>query len=529
MNNKLLFTILILVIAIIIRNRNNKSYNNTAEFLKESGFAYKFPTVFSIFLPTLASKPSDLILPSGELWPAPPTWYDLTPTWLFDVFTTIIRNTRLAQKYEPDLFQYRILQAGLGYSKGGIDPGNSERLKIEVKNAVKCEDKISTRVILAFNIFHTGEDYELQVSNLETLCNDPEIRKCVGLTENCRSMSNKDNTFDRWVREMLSMTYFRYGEEENCREGHTHESCLFPLRGSAFHKKDYGSKKAIEMLELQLDMDSTQLAAKWTLNIAYMTLGKYPDSVPKKYLVNPEVFKSDVDFPEFPNVAGGLKLDEMSSMGNVIMDDFIGNDGLLDIFTCAAAYNYPVHLYHNLGDGTFKEVSESTGGLVGVGGGANCKQGDFNNDGHLDVYVIRGGWVNLQHPNSLLQNLGNGTWVDVTYTIFPTVSYFASHSAAFFDVDKDGLLDLLVANENSKCELWHNQGEGKQFIDIAASAGVRDCGLVKGLDFGDYNNDGWQDIYFSRYGTKNLLMKNKGDLTFEDVTKASGIFIYIYV
>eukprot|EP00300_Choanocystis_sp_HF-7_P039430 c580_g1_i1.p1 GENE.c580_g1_i1~~c580_g1_i1.p1 ORF type:complete len:870 (+),score=31.02 c580_g1_i1:49-2610(+) len=521
--NKFAIFVLILAVVIVIRNRT-RVYENSAHFLKENGFAYKVPGAFSIFLPALSSDPESLILPSGELWPAPATWYDLTPTWLVTAFTKILSMTpRLAQKYEPDLFQYRILQAGLGYSKGGLDPGAYQNLLTDISKATTCKDKLKAKIALAYNIFHTGENYDLQVRNLEDLCDVAEYRNCIGLTETCRSMSNAGNTFDRWVREMLSMTYFRYAEEENCREGHTHESCLFPLKGSAIHKKEYGSKKAIEMLQLQLTMDPTQLAAKWTLNIAYMTLGTYPNAVPKQWLIDPKVLASDIPFPEFPNIAGGLNLDEMSSMGNVIMDDFIGNDGLLDIFTCAAAYNFPVHLYHNKGDGQFVEVSQSTGGLVGVGGGANCKQGDFNNDGNLDIYIIRGGWVNLEHPNSLLMNLGNGTWKDVTYELFPVVSYYASHSAAFFDVDKDGLLDILVANENSKCELWLNQGAGKKFIDIAAKAGVKDCGLVKGLDFGDYNNDGWQDIYFSRYGTKNLLMRNNGDNTFTDVTVAANV------
>jgi hypothetical protein len=495
---------------------------NTSEFLQKNGFAYQFPPLFAVFEKDFAANPNSYVLPSGELWPAPEDWWTIDPNWEMTLITFFARWTRMAQAYDPLLLHYRILQSGLGFSSSGVDPGVKDSLVSAVESAQGCTAKVRARVALAFNILHTGEDFDLQVSNAEKLCSDPELRQCTAPEfESCRDLKSGNSTYDRFIREVLAITYIRYGEEDNCRQGHTHESCLLPLQGSAIHKKRYGSSHAKEILEIQLTVDPTHLGAKWLLNIVYMTLGEYPQGVPKQWLVDPKVFDSEVPFPHFPNVAGGLHLDDFSSMGNTIPDDF-DNDGLQDIFTCAAAYNEPVRLYKNLGDGTFKDIAPTTPGLAGVGGGANCKQGDYDNDGFLDVIIVRGGWVNLGHPNTLLKNLGNGTWVDVTYKAFSKVTYYASHTACFSDVDKDGFLDIMVSNENSACELWHNQRDGT-FVDIASSAGVRDCGLVKGFDMADFNNDGYPDLYISRYGTKNLLLKNKGDLTFEDVTVASGV------
>mmetsp|Transcript_29827 Transcript_29827/g.41950 ORF Transcript_29827/g.41950 Transcript_29827/m.41950 type:complete len:836 (+) Transcript_29827:63-2570(+) len=520
--SSILITFVIALIAIQQGRQRLSQPATTAEFLEKKGFAYQFPAIFAIFEKKFAADPNSLVLPSGELWPAPQDWWTIDPSWDMTVMTYFLRWTRMAQAYDPLLLHYRILQSGLGFSGSGVDPGSKDKLVQAVESATGCTDKVRARVALAFNILHTGEDYDLQVSNAEKLCSDPQLRKCTAPQfDSCRDLRSGNSTFDRFIRELLAITYIRYGEEDNCRQGHTHESCLMPLQGSAIHKKKYGSTHAKEILELQLTLDPSHLGAKWLLNIVYMTLGEYPDQVPKQWLVDPHVLDSEVPFPRFPNVAGGLHIDDFSSMGNTIPDDF-DNDGLQDIFTCAAAYNEPIRLYHNQGDGTFKDIAPMTSGLKGVGGGANCKQGDFDNDGLLDVFIARGGWVNLEHPNSLLKNLGNNTWKDVTYQAFPSVSYHASHTACFSDIDKDGFLDIMVANENSACELWHNQRDGT-FVDIASSAGVRNCGLVKGLDMADYDNDGFPDLYISRYGTKNLLLRNKGDLTFEDTTVAAGV------
>eukprot|EP00595_Chromulina_sp_UTEXLB2642_P000197 CAMPEP_0196762372 /NCGR_PEP_ID=MMETSP1095-20130614/1793_1 /TAXON_ID=96789 ORGANISM="Chromulina nebulosa, Strain UTEXLB2642" /NCGR_SAMPLE_ID=MMETSP1095 /ASSEMBLY_ACC=CAM_ASM_000446 /LENGTH=538 /DNA_ID=CAMNT_0042113083 /DNA_START=912 /DNA_END=2528 /DNA_ORIENTATION=- len=214
-------------------------------------------------------------------------------------------------------------------------------------------------------------------------------------------------------------------------------------------------------------------------------------------------------------------------MGTGIFDDFIGDDGLKDIFQCSASYNRNVRLYKNLGNSKFLDITESAG-LKGINGGANCRQADYNNDGHLDIFIMRGGWIKVNHVNGLLRNNGDGTFTDVTFKA-NLLSRGATHTMDFADINRDGLLDFFVANEDLPCELWLNNGNDS-FTNVA-SLYVKDCGLVKGMVFTDYNDDMWPDIMLSRYSMKNRLLRNDGKYSkseptkwsFTDVTKEVGL------
>jgi len=146
------------------------------------------------------------------------------------------------------------------------------------------------------------------------------------------------------------------------------------------HLKPFGSQKALKYLEIELKARPENIGAKWLLNVAHMTLGSYPNDVPKEYLISPAFFESEYDIKTFPNVIELLDVESYSSMGTGIVDDFVNNDGLKDIFQCAASYNRNVKLYKNLGNGKFEDVTEAAG-LLGIDGGANCRQADYNNDG----------------------------------------------------------------------------------------------------------------------------------------------------
>jgi hypothetical protein len=102
--------------------------------------------------------------------------------------------------------------------------------------------------------------------------------------------------------------WLRLGEQENCLNNHNADSCLLPIQGGGVHKQTRGSRNAIQVLQDLLDTQPSPYAA-WLLNIAYMTLGEYPDQVPAQWRIPPEVFKSDYDLPRFPDVAGQLGLD----------------------------------------------------------------------------------------------------------------------------------------------------------------------------------------------------------------------------
>ena len=129
---------------------------------------------------------------------------------------------------------------------------------------------------------------------------------------------------------------------------------------------------------------------------------------------------------------------------------------------------------------------------------------DYDNDGNLDILVLRGGWLGKagRFPKSLLRNNGDGTFTDVTEHAGLLLAH-PTQTAVWFDYDGDGWLDLFVGNEtmdpndSHPCELFHNNRDGT-FTECAAACGVQVIGFVKGVVSGDYNNDGRPDLYLSQ-------------------------------
>ncbi len=328
----------------------------------------------------------------------------------------------------------------------------------------------------------------------------------------------------------LGLAHLRHGETQNCCEMNTSESCIFPIRESAVHQKKNRSQTAIRYFTELLQMTSgSHERARWLLNIAYMTLGDYPHDVPSEYLIPPETFSSDEPFPQFTNIAKKSGLDAFNLAGTVIVDDF-DNDGLLDILTSTWDPSEGMHFFRNNGKGAFTEKTTDAR-LDGLLGGINMVQADYDNDGDLDVYVLRGAWLGRKgrHPNSLLQNDGSGKFTDVTFTAGLGNIHYPSHSASWADYDNDGDVDLYVGNENvhlgnrdlhlvdpSPSQLFRNEGNGT-FTDVAAQAGVENMRFAKSVTWGDYNNDRFPDLYISNYGTPNRLYHNNGDGSFTDV------------
>jgi hypothetical protein len=201
------------------------------------------------------------------------------------------------------------------------------------------------------------------------------------------------------------------------------------------------------------------------------------------------------------------------------------------------------HLYRNDGTGRFADVTASAGvGDTGYGHGA-CV-GDYDADGDLDLYVTNFG------PNVLYQNNGDGTFTDVTALAGVALSQWSS-SAAFADYDLDGDLDLYVANyiefsidDNPWCGLrerdvraycapdqftghadvlLRNDGDGT-FTDVTHEADVYNVrGKGLGIAWGDYDLDGYPDIYVANDSTENFLYRNLRDGTFEEVAFMTGV------
>jgi len=230
-------------------------------------------------------------------------------------------------------------------------------------------------------------------------------------------------------------------------------------------------------------------------------------------------------------------------------------DGLLDLYlvNSAATQVYkPPHplrsaLYHNNGDGTFTDITGRAGvgaeGLFGMG----VAVGDYDNDGFPDLFVLGYGRCILYHNN------GDGTFTDVTlHARVENAGRWAS-SAAWFDYDNDGRLDLVIANyvdwspeRNFYCgdrgpglrsychpddfngqppTLYHNNGDGT-FADVSKSSGL---GLKAGNGLGvvtfDYDNDGWQDIFIANDHMPNFLFHNNRNGTFTEIGYLAGVAV----
>jgi hypothetical protein len=219
------------------------------------------------------------------------------------------------------------------------------------------------------------------------------------------------------------------------------------------------------------------------------------------------------------DVAPALGLDQVNNAGGSIVDDF-DNDGFLDIVETSFDPCQPMRAFHNNGDGTFLDVSERSH-LAAQLGGINTVQTDFNNDGWLDIYVMRGGWE-WPMRNSLLRNNGDGTFTDVTLESGLLSVDHPTHSAAWADYDNDGWIDLFVGHEHTPSQLFRNKGDGT-FEDVSAKAGVNRVAFTKGVTWGDYDNDGYPDLYVSNYGEDNFLYHNRGDGSFEEVATRVGV------
>jgi len=335
-----------------------------------------------------------------------------------------------------------------------------------------------------------------------------------------------------YLRDLLGLCYLRLGEQENCLARHTTESCVLPIRGSGVHTLERGSREAIKIFTEQLEEFGDDLRARWLVNLASMTLGEYPGKVPKAWLIPPAVFEPEAQVKRFTDVAGRLHLDVDDLSGGVIVDDF-DNDGLLDVVVSSSRLESPLRYFHHQADGTFAERTDEAG-LTGEIGGLNIVQTDYNNDGLIDIFVLRGAWLVKAglHPNSLLRNNGDGTFEDVTEAA-GLLSFYPTQTAAWLDYDGDGWLDVFIGNESHgdlihPCELYHNNRDGT-FTNVAAVSGVAVVAFVKGVAAGDFNNDGRPDLYLSCLEEPNKLLRNDGPAQaggawrFTDVSVAAGV------
>ena len=249
------------------------------------------------------------------------------------------------------------------------------------------------------------------------------------------------------------------------------------------------------------------------------------------------------------NAAFGKKyLPETMGPGVAFID--YDNDGWPDIFI-VNGMDWPGHvskhstpkLYHNNHDGTFTDVTHKAGLDVEMFG-MGVAVGDYDNDGYDDLFVTALGQSHLFHNN------GDGTFTDVTQKAGLLGPKEFSTSAAWVDYDRDGKLDLVVGNyvqwspegdlfctldgksksyctpesyKGASVRLWHNRGDGT-FEDVTKEAGLWDpTSKTLGIAILDYDNDGWPDLLFSNDTQPNKLYRNNGNGTFTEKAVVAGV------
>jgi hypothetical protein len=230
----------------------------------------------------------------------------------------------------------------------------------------------------------------------------------------------------------------------------------------------------------------------------------------------------------------------------VATGDF-NNDGYVDIYRTGLS---GAVMLRNNKDGTFTDVTKATGTADPGGWGVSATFFDYDRDGWLDLFVGNyliyslAGDIPCQsvtgrrdycppnsyraQPSRLFHNRGNGTFEDVTTRAFVNGAYGPALGASTADFNRDGWIDLYVANDGQPNQLWINQHNGTfkdtAFLSGAAVSGTGQAEASMGVDAGDFDNDGDEDLFITNWlDQMNVLYVNDGAGNFEDRRAASGL------
>jgi len=225
----------------------------------------------------------------------------------------------------------------------------------------------------------------------------------------------------------------------------------------------------------------------------------------------------------------------------------VDNDGFVDIYRTGLTEGV---LLHNNGNGTFTDITAKSGTANKGGWGVSAAFVDIDRDGWLDLFVgnyllysVEGDIdclsVTGQHdycppnsyrpqPSKLYRNKGDGTFVDITKTALVRGAYGPALGVSTADFNNDGWMDIYVGNDGMPNQLWINQKNGTfkdmAFLNGAAVNGQGNSEASMGVDAGDYDNDGDEDIFITNWlAQMNILYQNQGNAVFEDRKAASGL------
>jgi VCBS repeat protein/ASPIC/UnbV protein len=318
------------------------------------------------------------------------------------------------------------------------------------------------------------------------------------------------------------VTALRKAENDNPVTSWGASACILPISPAAVHQNPTGSRLAIEHFTEYLDQFPQDIEVCWLLNLAHMTLGQYPNRVDSRFRLDLSgFFQSEFDIGRFRDVARSVGVHRFNQGGGAIMDDF-DNDGMLDLVVSSFDATQPLSYYRNRGDSRFEDRSKEAG-VTDQLGGMVCYQADYDNDGYLDIVILRGAWLNYEIRPSLLRNNGAGGFVDVTREA-GMLAPVNSNAAAWADYDNDGRVDLFIGCERQNNLLYRNKGDGT-FEEVALKAGVQGepARICKGCTWIDYDNDGYPDMFLNHFAENGRLYHNNRNGTFTEETLSMGI------
>jgi hypothetical protein len=329
--------------------------------------------------------------------------------------------------------------------------------------------------------------------------------------------------------QVLGIAWMRDAETVNCVAHGSGESCIVPFGPHAVHLDPSYMASASAQFEQALAMDPDQPSVVWLDNVAYMAQGTWPDDVPEAYQLPPGFLDPEEELPAWPNVMPDLGITDSTLAGGAAIEDFDG-DGRLDLLVSTIDPHQGMALYANTGTGGFCRASDASG-VSSIPGLLSFSVVDYDNDGDMDVFGPRAGWMGAEgHVRpSLLRNDGHGHFEDVAVEAGfddPAING-PTQVSAWADVNGDGWLDVYVGREStaeapSVSSLYLSRGDGT-FVDVGAEAGLQDGGWVKGATFFDYDLDGDPDLYVSDFGGANQLYDNQGDGAFVDRAEEFGL------
>ncbi|MDG2447587.1 MAG: FG-GAP-like repeat-containing protein [Flavobacteriaceae bacterium] len=197
------------------------------------------------------------------------------------------------------------------------------------------------------------------------------------------------------------------------------------------------------------------------------------------------------------------------------------NDDDYDLFV--TSYSDSNILYENVGNMTFDDITTSSGLILDDNSNFGSSWGDYDKDGLLDVFICSRSELEEETQNYLYHNNGDGTFTVVNDLVGIDNNHHLSFSSVFFDYNNDGWQDLYIANDKIDTQnlLYKNNGDGT-FTEVGEETGTNISMDGMATTIGDYNDDGWLDIYVTNLIAGNVFLKNNGDGTFTDVASING-------